>query len=108
MAAELTPVQRVRAFELSWLLGAAERHDLWRKGDGTSIETCAKVFGLSDPIAEVTDECGIAEKAGLLRARPLANAAGAAWELTSAGIAALTELRARASGSNPSEAREGR
>jgi hypothetical protein len=88
-ASELTAVQRVRAHELSWLLGAADRHDLWQEADGTSVETCAEHFGLSDPISEVTEEVRIAEAAGLLRPRPLRHGVGAAWELTDAGRAAL-------------------
>lgn len=89
----LTPVQRVRARELSWLLGAAEQHDLWQEADGKSVETCVEHFGVSDPIAEVTEECRIAEAAGLIRARPLNPGTGAAWDLTDVGAVALAELR---------------
>jgi hypothetical protein len=90
---EITAAQRVRAYELSWLLGAARDHDLWQKADGTSFQTNAEYFGLSDPIGEVTEEVRLAESAGLICTRPLRYGPGAAWDLTDVGIAALAELR---------------
>ncbi|HEX8345049.1 MAG TPA: hypothetical protein VF657_09930 [Actinoplanes sp.] len=86
---ELTPAQRVRGHELSWLLGAADKHDLWQEADGTSVQTDAEYFGLADPIGEVTEEVRLAESADLIRTRSLRVGAGAVWELTDAGRAAL-------------------
>lgn len=88
MTTELTAAQRAHAREMSHLLAAAEGNDLWQEADGTSVQTDREYFGVSDPIAWVTEECRLAEFAGLLRV-----GSGAAWELTDAGEAALTELR---------------
>ncbi|MET0417300.1 MAG: hypothetical protein ABW022_14910 [Actinoplanes sp.] len=98
MSGELTPEQRIRARELSWLLAAAESIDLWREVDGRSVMTAREHFGVSERIGEVTWEVQIAESAGLIEPRPLIAAEGdeAAWELTTCGKAALAELKGQA------------
>src|SRR4051812_4557398 len=87
MTTDLTPAQRARARELSWLLAATDRHDLWQEADGTSVMTAMEYFGSGETIGEFTEECRIAEEAGLIYARPLTVGTGAAWELTEAGRA---------------------
>lgn len=68
------------------LLAAIDDMDVWQEDDGNSVMTYRAMFGVSDPIADVTAETAAAEAAGLAvvstgLARP--------WKLTDAGAAAL-------------------
>lgn len=88
---ELTPQQITRGRELAPVLRAVAQHEVWQEPDGTSVETLREVFGVSDPIADVTDEVHLAESAGLIEVRPLSAGAGGAWDLTEAGRVWLAE-----------------
>jgi hypothetical protein len=87
---ELTPVQRVRAYELAPLLGAVEHGDVWLEADGSSVETAWKTFGVSDPIATVTEEVDLARRAGFIELVAFSPSLGEGgrWELTEVGRAA--------------------
>lgn len=89
---EITDAQRARTWELAPTLRAVRAGEVWMEVDGTSVETFAEVFGLSDPIAEVTEQMKLAESAGLVVAVPLQHGGGFRWDLTDAGSAALAEL----------------
>lgn len=73
------------------LLRAVAGHEVWQNPDRTSVLTDSAYFGLSDPIADVTEEVALAEAAGLIKARPLRSGPGAAWDLTEAGRVWLAE-----------------
>jgi hypothetical protein len=87
--ADLTAAQTTRAYELALTLRAVRAGEVWQEPDGTSVETLAVVFGVSDPIGERTEEMCLAEAAGLVRAVPLRHGPGGHWELTPAGEKAL-------------------
>lgn len=98
-AIELTPAQQARARELGNLLGAADHCDLWREPDGSSTLTARDYFGVSDPIDTVTEEVGLAERAGFLVLEPYSTGGpGGSWRLSAAGEAALAFYRARLNG----------
>lgn len=85
---KITDVRRARCAELAPRLRAVRAGEVWCENDGRAVETFVEYFGVSDPIADVTEEMRLAESAGL--ARP----AGMRWELTPAGQDALAEFDA--------------
>lgn len=89
---EVTAAQRTRARELAPVLRAIRAGEVWQESDGRSVETYREVFGVSDPIADVTEETAVAEAAGLAAPRALQPGPGACWELTEAGAKVLAEL----------------
>jgi hypothetical protein len=91
----LTEAQRTRGWELAPFLRAVRAGEVWQEEDGRTVETIAEVFGVSDPIGDVTEEVAAAHAVGLVTPKPLTHGPGAIWELTEAGAAVLAELAAK-------------